>query len=514
MGDTPKLTGSSAGMAGSSENTRRKSINRTNSTTNARSRTGSAGSVTFDETTINIVPSPDVRIQMGTTSPTSSQQNLPKQINPRGGTATATLQPPHNKRQSGLFSPDDISIDESVIVGAQLPTPRQLEANVGILAPPGAGEGGEVLERMRPHPMSIAGSSIGSGSYENMSASEIRKKNRRRKWRRFKRKYKGCAFAMMSSFVSSLANFLAHDLLSRNARFSPSYLLACRYVGVLLPGIFIAMYYCLYKKEPIFEPLWPLKEGERIKKFFLSVLRVVIDVVAIFLNYEAFKYLLQSEASTILNSKPVVVQLLAHVTLGEPWGVVPILMSLVASFGVLVISKPPFFEGTSTSPDSYVEKRLPGIGYAVVSMLLASCVYIILRYLKDIHFSVVSIFIGTGGILFGVVYTSAFTEWVMPSNTMEFILLITLAVLVCLSSITIVIALQNEEAFVVSLVRSCDTIFSFIWEMCISQKYPDYYTGGGACIVMFCVIVIFFRKYVSHQDPTSKTYRRFRYLTK
>lgn len=55
----------------------------------------------------------------------------------------------------------------------------------------------------------------------------------------------------------------------------------------------------------------------------------------------------------------IVVQLLAHFTLGEPWGVVPILMSIVAAIGVLVISKPPFLEGkavTNENPDRYVSR--------------------------------------------------------------------------------------------------------------------------------------------------------------
>ncbi len=55
------------------------------------------------------------------------------------------------------------------------------------------------------------------------------------------------------------------------------------------------------------------------------------------------------------------VQLLAHFTLGEPWGVVPIVMSIFAAIGVLVISKPPFLEGkavTNDNPDRYVSRIL------------------------------------------------------------------------------------------------------------------------------------------------------------
>lgn len=146
-------------------------------------------------------------------------------------------------------------------------------------------------------------------------------------------------------------------------------------------------------------------------------------------------------------------------------------------------------------------------------MLLASVVYVILRSLKDVHYSVFSIFIGTVGVIFGLGMTLG-TGKLVPPLVEDLYFFLGLAALVCCSSIAIVIALQNEEAFVVSLVRSCDVIFSFIWEISLKGKYPDWYSGGGACIVMFCVVVIFFRKYLTHQDPESKLYKRFLLLTK
>lgn len=47
----------------------------------------------------------------------------------------------------------------------------------------------------------------------------------------------------------------------------------------------------------------------------------------------------------------IIVQLLAHFTLGEPWGIVPIIVSVFAAVGVMVISKPPFFEGKGFDAD-------------------------------------------------------------------------------------------------------------------------------------------------------------------
>lgn len=156
----------------------------------------------------------------------------------------------------------------------------------------------------------------------------------------------------------------------------------------------------------------------------------------------------------------------------------------------------------------------PGSLYAIGSMLLASIVYCILRYLKDVHYSIFGIFIGVTGVSFGLGMTFGLGVFVMPATGQDLVYFISLAGLVCFSSISIVIALQNEEAFVVSLVRSCDVVFSFVWEMCLNQTYPDWYRGGGAMIIMFSVVVIFFRKYLTHQDMSSKIYKRFQFLTK
>lgn len=65
------------------------------------------------------------------------------------------------------------------------------------------------------------------------------------------------------------------------------------------------------------------------------------------------------------------VQLLAHFTLGEPWGVVPIAMSVFAAIGVLIISKPPFLVAAEVKAD--YGKRLVLLqiyGYVVVDEYL------------------------------------------------------------------------------------------------------------------------------------------------
>jgi len=160
--------------------------------------------------------------------------------------------------------------------------------------------------------MSIAGSSVGGhsvglgGSMENLGELERKQiyKPFRRKWRRFRRKYKGCIFALLSSITSSLASYFVRQL-TDTGNYTPAYCLLWRYSGVFFPGIFIVLFYRFCHGDMVFDTVWPLKEKGQLKRFSLSVVRAIIDVAATFLNYEAFKYLLQSETSTILNSKRI-----------------------------------------------------------------------------------------------------------------------------------------------------------------------------------------------------------------
>lgn len=172
-------------------------------------------------------------------------------------------------RSSGLFSRDDFSIDASVCVSKE-----QVVARPPDIVGSGSGHG---PEKAKQEPLSIAGSSIGSSSLgsEMYQAGSVKKdlhRPLRRRWRRFRRKYKGCIFALLSGFASSLAQYFAHKL-TFEREYSPQYCLLWRYVGVLFPGIFIVLYYRFCQMEKVFDQVWPLTQAESLKRFGLSIVR-------------------------------------------------------------------------------------------------------------------------------------------------------------------------------------------------------------------------------------------------
>lgn len=191
-------------------------------------------------------------------------------------------------RQSGLFSEDDLSVDVSLAASDHnIPTlpptmsPRMQKRQSSVtgkvasgmfLTQTGSGGVGK--------PISIGSASMGSASLgggpsdidDHQWRRRLRYKPLRRRWRRFQRKYKGCIFAMISSLTSSLASYCVHELTNKKDNpYDATYCLLWRYFGVLIPGIFIVMYYRCFKKEKVFDTVWPLKEKEPLKRFGLSI---------------------------------------------------------------------------------------------------------------------------------------------------------------------------------------------------------------------------------------------------
>lgn len=223
----------------------------------------------------------------GFTDPLITQQIAPQLLMGIPAQVRRTYSGRGHHRQSGLFSEDDLSVDVSLAASEDLMQPiaptrnqkRQSSVPAKItsgimLAQSGSGGAGK--------PISIGSASLGSASFgggasdmdEHQWRKRLRYKPLRRRWRRFQRKYKGCIFAMISSLTSSLAGYCVHELTNKKENsYDATYCLLWRYFGVLFPGIFIVMYYRCFKKEKVFDTVWPLKEKEPLKRFGLSIVR-------------------------------------------------------------------------------------------------------------------------------------------------------------------------------------------------------------------------------------------------
>lgn len=200
------------------------------------------------------------------------------------------------------------------------------------------------------------------------------------------------------------------------------------------------------------------------------------------------------DALVISSSTPVFVTLFAHYFLGEKCGVIPILSAVMTVFGVIVIAKPPhIFDNEEFDRKTMVCKYLHvriyalhalcklfdfmkiGTFLALGSMLVATCSYLVLRYIRKVHHVLTTLFFGGWGTAETVVLVLVLGVWSWPNCYKDWLAAIALASLTFTGQMAIILAMKCEKAGPVSLVRTCDVIFAFFWQICVFDCWPEIY---------------------------------------
>lgn len=133
----------------------------------------------------------------------------------------------------------------------------------------------------------------------------------------------------------------------------------------------------------------------------------------------------------------------------------------------------------------------------MASMLCATTVFIVLRSLRKVHIGVITGVFGFIGVLQCSILSAIIHRFDIPSNGWQCFLVFNVALLSFLGQAFITCALKYEQAGVISLMRSFDVIFAFIWQYIFLNVYPDLYSFLGASIVILSVCLIGTRKWVA-----------------
>lgn len=140
--------------------------------------------------------------------------------------------------------------------------------------------------------------------------------------------------------------------------------------------------------------------------------------------------------------QPVFVTLAAYFFLGEACGIFPVFTAFLTILGVGVISRPPILTGE----EAFDENALMGAGFSMASMLSATMVFVIIRYLKDVHVSIMTFVLGCWGTLQSVVCSIIIGEFTLPQTVEHWGLAVALAVITLLGQVGLTLALQWEQA--------------------------------------------------------------------
>lgn len=289
--------------------------------------------------------------------------------------------------------------------------------------------------------------------------------------------YLGLILATLSSLFFSLCTVIVKKM----TEVDPMALAAYRYLGVLLPAIPIV----LYKQETFFP------KGRRI----MLLLRSLTGTASLMLSFYAFRHMPLADASVIVFSVPVFTAIFARMFLREPCGVFNVISVLLTLVGVVLITRPPSIFGYEIAIKDKESSDIWGPVAAFSATLFGANVYVLLRALKGIHFSVIMTNFGMIALVQCFLVTWLIGALCLPRCGTDRILIVALAIFSFGGQILLTLALQFEQAGPVAIARSSDIVFAFIWQIIFFDDLPNWYSVGGAILVMSSVLLTGFRKW-------------------
>lgn len=313
--------------------------------------------------------------------------------------------------------------------------------------------------------------------------------------------YLGIILATLSSLFFSLCSVIVKGLVDVN----PMELASFRFVGVLLPAIPIL----IYTRQPVFP------EGKRV----ILLLRCFMGTTGLMLSFYAFRHMPLADASVIIFSTPVFVAIFARVFLKEPctlFNVVTINMTLL---GVVLITRPPFVFGDEVpeaagDSEKYIDKTYDiwGPVAAISSTLFGANVYILLRALKNLHFSVIMTNFGGIALVYTLIVCGSIGAVCWPSCGRDRWLVVILGIFSFLGQILLTLSLQVEQAGPVAIARCADIVFAFIWQIMFFGEAPNAYSLFGALMVVSSVILTAMKKWAMTLPRESTLRKRLRVI--
>lgn len=306
--------------------------------------------------------------------------------------------------------------------------------------------------------------------------------------------YKGIFFSSLSSIFFSLSSVIVKYM----KELHPGQLATLRFLGILV----FTMPVVAYSQEPVFGP-------KKVRHYL--IIRGIVGATSLFLRFLAFRYLPIADASVIVFSIPVFVAIFARIFLKEPCGIFHVIAIFLTLLGIFLITKMPLVIANRME---YSTEQLWGVVAAVGSTFFGSSVYVVIRKIKSLHHSVIMFNFGWVAIVETVILTAAIGNFGLPNCGLNQWLVILLGIFSFCGQTLLTLALQNEHAAPVSIVRaSVDIVLAFFWQILFFHEMPDAYSISGAALVSFCVVMISFRKWILSLSEDSTLRKKLFFLT-
>ncbi|CAG7698834.1 unnamed protein product [Allacma fusca] len=316
----------------------------------------------------------------------------------------------------------------------------------------------------------------------------------------------GIILAVLASTFLSLTTLIAKLLIG----YHPFNVAIWRFQGILLPSLPVLVFSTCVRNEPVFDTIRPLTQPDKLKTSLFLFLRAFFGCTAVIMQFYALQYIEIGDATVISFTTPVFVGLLSHFMLREKFGVVPIFTALLTVLGIGVITRPPILSGAA----EFDTNNLIGAGMALGCMFFATFTYVILRWLRNVHYGLVTFCYGFYSVIECSICALIIGVLEFPHTGMDWFLACTLAALAFAGQSFFTQALKYEEAGPVSLIRTSEVIFTFLWQMIFLNQLPDIFSIVGALTIIFGVVVTTVRKWIIELPEEHNLRVKFWFLLK
>lgn len=290
---------------------------------------------------------------------------------------------------------------------------------------------------------------------------------------------------LLISFTSSALFGFCNVIVKQVKDVDPFTIAFYRFLGICLPALPIL----IYRSED------PFPNGKRL----ILVVRSVFGASNLIIHFYGLKHMPIADTNMISAASPIWVVIFARIFLKEPLKVFDVINVFVTLLGILFIIRPPFIFGYDSE---FVLDQQYYIAGAIVfagSVLLQSNVYILLRKLKGIHFSVTLFVFGSIGTIESAIFMFTIGNGCIPACGQDRYLMVGVGLISFLAQILLTVSLQLEEAGKVSIMRkSGDILFAFLFQITIFNEIPGVWSVAGAVIVTMAVLLSSIKKIVDN----------------
>ncbi|XP_002733472.1 solute carrier family 35 member G1-like [Saccoglossus kowalevskii] len=246
--------------------------------------------------------------------------------------------------------------------------------------------------------------------------------------------------------------------------------------------------------------------GENAYQYRWLISRGVTGCLSVTCVFIAVHLMPVGDAVVIFFTNPIYTAFLSCMCLKESIKVIDFLLALISVIGVMVILKPQFlFSGSSqntTLTEVESSESLLGALFAFFGALFAAMVFVSSRKLgKKVSYLTIIFYYSVCGIITTSTLLFILDKYSLPQTPHDWFFIVFVGLCGVGGQILLTKALQYEKAVYVSIIRTMDIVFAYIFQYLWYGSKPDWVAMLGAILVTISSVGIALKRwYYAKQD--------------